>query len=141
MKMVKVVAIVLALFIFAGSAYAFGGRGKMAERIIKDLGLSSDQAAKFKAQENKMEKEMASHREKMKELSEKLKGSMEKDSPDRNAIHAIIKEIGQNMTEMQIKRADSMLELRSWLTPEQKEKFKKMLERKPHGLMGRPKAK
>lgn len=138
--MKKVIAVVLAMMVFTGVAYAFGpwegrsikmNQGKMAERIIKELDLNQEQAEKFKAQEDKMEKDMSAYREKMKELSEKLKEAMEKDAPDKNAIHGTIKEIGQNMTDMRIKRADSMLELREVLTPDQKEKFKKMLDRKP----------
>jgi len=53
---------------------------------------------------------------------------MAKDQPSKVIIHKLIKQISALNADMQIKRADSLLELRQNLTPEQREKFKKMLE-------------
>lgn len=109
-----------------------GSPQKMQKMIIKKLDLTDEQKKKFKAMEEETKKEMKASQEKLKEISEKLKVELQKDSPDRNLLHRYIGELSQIRTNMQIKRMDSMLDLREMLTPEQRKKFKRMLgQRKP----------
>ena len=81
-----------------------------------------------------MKKEMKTNHEKMKEIKDKMKAELEKENPNKRTIHDYIKKMGSLRTNMRIKRMDSLLDMRKTLTPEQREKFKKMAKmRKKHG--------
>lgn len=115
--------------------------GKLVERIARRLNLTAEQKEKFTAQSKKLQKDIAANRDKIKDFSAKLRAEMQKDTPDKNIIHRLIRDLDQTRTEMQIVRIDSLLDLRKILTPEQKEKFKKLLEKGPPGERGRPRPK
>jgi Spy/CpxP family protein refolding chaperone len=100
---------------------------KVRKTIARRLELTEEQKKKFEAVEEETKKEMKASREKEKQIGEKLKAELQKDTPDRNAVHRHIQEMSKVRTRMEIKRMDSMLELREMLTAEQQEKFKKML--------------
>lgn len=128
--------VVFMLFILSTQSLAMGGRpqrgpqfdrAKMEEHIIKKLELTDKQQAAFEAGQKKFEEELAAGREKVKKISAELKAELQKDSPDRRKIHGYIGDLGKLHNAMQIKRMDSMLDLREMLTPEQKGKFKQML--------------
>lgn len=107
-------------------------RQEIAVAIAKKLNLTQDQIDKFKAEEQNRQKTIEADRQKIKELGDKLKDELAKDSPDRNTVHNLITQIGAQMTDMRIARTDSLLKLRETLTPEQKEKFKELLNKSPH---------
>lgn len=148
-KMLIGVCVVLLSVALATQSLAWWGGGdkakkiepeKRMERIAEKLDLTEEQKEKFKAlvEEQKEEKkvkmkakrekseERKAEGEKIKDLAKKMKEELRKDAPDRNKIHGYIKQMSEIRTGMQIKRIDSLLELRKSLTPEQKEKFKKM---------------
>lgn len=136
MKINRVMVGVLVVFLtvaLASESFAWWGREdrpapeQRIERIAKRLELTEEQKAKFKDHREKMKKYMEEEREGVKGLGEKLKAELQKDNPDRATVQSLIRKISQKQTEMQIKRMDSLLELRKTLTPEQRKKFKKML--------------
>ncbi|KPJ66099.1 hypothetical protein AMJ44_08975 [candidate division WOR-1 bacterium DG_54_3] len=136
MKINKVVVGVLVVFltvVLASEAFAWWGKEKRpapeqrSERIAKRLELTEEQKAKFKDQREKMQKYVEGTRDEFRELGKKLKTELEKDNPNRATVQSLIRKIGQKQTEMQLRRMDSLLELRKILTSEQRQKFKKML--------------
>ena len=135
----QVLVIALLLTALSSQALAAWGRnnnsGKadrqaIAAAIAKKLGLTPDQIARFKAEEQARQKTIEADRQKIKELGDKLKEELAKDAPDKNTVHDLITQIGAQTTEMRLARTDSLLKLRETLTPEQKEKFKEMLNKK-----------
>ena len=107
----------------------------MRKMIAKRLKLTDEQKKKFEAMEQETKKEMKASQKELKETGEKLKAELKKESPDRNVIRRHIRELSGIQAKMQIKRMDSMLDLREMLTPEQREKFKRMVDhrRPPRG--------
>ena len=146
MMKTKFAIVLLALVILSAPSLAAWGRGERPNHreimavLTKKLDLTKEQIAKFKAGEQEQKKIMETDRQKIQDLGDKLKDELAKDSPDQNAIHDLIKQIGAQMTELQIARTDSLLKFRETLTPAQKEKFKELLNKKggriPLGLGG-----
>jgi Spy/CpxP family protein refolding chaperone len=135
----RALAVVLVLTAFSSQAFAAWGkndkggkpnRQELATAIAKKLNLTPDQIAKFKAAEQDRQKAIEADRQKIKELGDKLKDELAKDSPDKNVVHELITQIGAQMTQMRIERTDSLLKMRESLTPEQREKFKELLNKK-----------
>ena len=152
-KMITGLMVGLLVVVLASQSFAWAGRPsgqkdfdheKMLDMISAKLELTDEQKAKFKAEGEKMKKAMEANMDKMKKLADKLKAELEKDTPDRKKIHGLIAQMGKLRNEMQIRRMNSLLDLRESLTPEQKEKFKKMLEQGKkrfegkHGKPGKP---
>lgn len=115
-------------------------QGKMIESIVKKLDLTKEQTDKFTAQAQATQKVVEADRAKIKELGDKLKDELRQDSPDKAAVHDLITQISRQLTALRIARTDSLLELQSTLTPEQKTKFREMLNKKggkmPFGFGG-----
>ncbi len=140
------VALVIALFSSQALAdWGRPGKGKgdrpqLAALLAKKLDLTQEQVDKLKAEQQDQKKIMAAGSQKIKELGEQLKDELAKDSPDKNKVHGLIRQIGAQMTDLRIARTDSLLKLKALLTPEQKEKFKGLLDKKggrmPLGLGG-----
>lgn len=152
MKKNSIVGSLLAVslvIVFSSQALAAWGRGdkirqldqgKMIESIVKKLELNKEQTDKFSAQAQATQKVVEADRAKIKELGDKLKDELRKDLPDKAAVHDLITQIGRQLTALQIARTDSLLELQKTLTPEQKTKFREMLNKKggkmPFGFGG-----
>ena len=138
--MKKVLSVLLAVFLVAGLAsqsLAWGrgpsrpkfDREKMTGRIEKKLELTKEQQEKFKVHREKEKKDMDSHHKEMKVVGDKIKAELEKDNPDRRALHDLVRKASEKRTAMELRRMDSLLELRKMLTPKQREKFKQMNKR------------
>ena len=136
-KMITGLMVGLLVVVLASQSLAMGrrparpqgpGHERMAQGIIKKLDLTDEQKARFKAEQEKMKQAMEASHKKVKELADKMKAELEKDAPDRKKVHAYIDQMSKLRKEMQIRRMDSLLDLRQTLTPEQRSKFKKMLE-------------
>ena len=131
-KMMLGVTAALLMIALSSSAFALGNiprarnQKKIHTRIERHLNLSDEQKAKFKDEEKRSREEMKPDRGQLKKFSDQLKEELTKDEPDHNRIHDHINKMGQLRTRMEIKRMDSLLKLRKLLTPEQREKFKKM---------------
>jgi len=105
---------------------------KRMEVIAEKLELTDKQKETLKAHKLEMREDMVAHRKKMREISDKFKAELEKSKPNRKALHSLIRAMNEERVKMEIKRMDSLLELRSLLTPEQVEKFKEMTEKRKH---------
>ena len=137
-KMLTGILLVFLMIAFASESFAWWGKRDLPapeqriERIAKRLELTEEQKSRFKAHREKTKEDMEGLRGEIRETGKKLKTELEKDHPSRATLHDLIRKINQKQAEMQIKRMDSMLELREMLTPDQREKFKQMLDvRKP----------
>jgi len=128
----RTLSVILCLtLVMASGSWAFGGkpqaeRGKNYDRIAKQLNLTKEQSEKCKASNEKLQASLKANREEVKQLAEQLKSELQLENPDRNKVHSLIKKISDQRTEMELKRMDSLLEMRKLLTPEQKAKFKEM---------------
>jgi Spy/CpxP family protein refolding chaperone len=112
-------------------------REKLTGRITKKLELNDEQKEKFKAHRERMKETMAADRKKLEELAKDLKKDLAKDDPDEALARRLTKQIGEKRTEMELKRLDSLFELRKGLTPEQRKKFKGMLNPRGTRSFGR----
>ncbi|OGC22696.1 hypothetical protein A2291_01050 [candidate division WOR-1 bacterium RIFOXYB2_FULL_42_35] len=127
--------LVLSLALTTSQALAWGGgqggpsmkRG-MESKMFKTLALTKEQKERFLTERQKMAKEALESRQKNERFRLEMKAELVKDSPDKDRLHKHIREINNNSTELQIKRLDLMLEMRYQLTPEQRVKFKEMVE-------------
>lgn len=126
---------VLVLSLLAGSAGAWElgwrmGRKptaeKRIEKIVRELGLSQQQKDKYLAGAKKLEEEAKTIRAQNREILGKIEKEVLKEAPDRKAIHDLLGQISRNKAQLQVKRMDQMLDLRSELTPEQKTRFEKL---------------
>ena len=127
----------LMMIMLAAQSFAWGwGDGKRdtdkkdrpAEKIVKLLGLTDDQKKQFDAAHEAGRKDAEPYMQKLKDLSEKLKAELTKETPNKSDAENLVREIGKNRTELEVKRIDSMLDLQKILTPEQKTKFQKMMD-------------
>ena len=143
-KLFGVIMVGLVVLILSGQAQAFWGKEhkgredrpkdpqKMQAMIADKLELTEEQKAKFAERGVAMHKTMEANRERMEDMTEKMKAEMEKDTPDRDLLHAYIREFGTIRTEMEIGRINSLLDLKEVLTEEQEEKFKAMMMKRKH---------
>ncbi|MFH1361037.1 MAG: periplasmic heavy metal sensor [bacterium] len=130
MKKIIVGLLVCLLVVSQVQAMGWRDRGfdkdKMAERMCKELNLSDEQKDKFMSNNKQMQSEMKKHHEEVKKYMDIVRQELEKDSPNRGKIHQEITKVEAVNTKIHLKRIDSLLELKKMLTPEQRERFKKM---------------
>lgn len=110
-----------------------GPRGEMIDELVKELDLTPEQRAS-------VEKQCGEHREKNKEIGDKLRAKMdglkeelEKKDTDRAKIDTFTGEIKNLQGELTEQRIGHILAVKAILTPEQFEKLqekKKMQEKK-----------
>jgi Spy/CpxP family protein refolding chaperone len=138
-KFVPVMFLVLGLVI-SGSMSAYpmgrpmgqGGDKKFVERLTKDLGLTKDQKDKLVAQFKKVDEEVKPIMDRNRDLMQKMEQEIQKDSPSISQLSGYLEKIGGNSIQIQIKRITAVVEFKKDLTPEQKDKFNKIM--KKHGL-------
>ncbi len=99
------------------------------EGLARALNLTSEQKTKLLEQDQALERELLPLRQKIETMRMKLDEEMGKDKPDRRQIESYIKDINQNMLQIQLKRTDFMLRFRETLTPEQKAKLKALAQK------------
>ena len=125
-------SMVLALaFIFATPADARPGKGKGKghwKQMMKELDLTEDQKVKMKALKKSKPDHKAS-RENMKKLKDQLKAALKSDTSDADLIK-MHGEIQTARNKKATERFNHMLAVRAILTPEQREKFHEMREKK-----------
>ncbi|MBI5699449.1 periplasmic heavy metal sensor [Candidatus Saganbacteria bacterium] len=100
---------------------------RMIERMAKDIGLTQQQKDKFLSGAKQIEEEAKEIHSKNKELFDKIEKEILKESPDSKAIYGNMQLISRNMTQIQFKRMDQIIQLRKELTPEQKAKLEKII--------------
>ncbi|MFH1386242.1 MAG: periplasmic heavy metal sensor [bacterium] len=133
----QIVSIVLLVWLAVSSSQAsaaWWGRDKAKGKnrggqIVKRLNLTEAQKTQFLAAQEKIRKEVAPLLEKIKGEGEKLKAELIKDTPDRPAIVKSLLVIKSAQGDIEIKRLDSLLDLKASLTPEQKQKFNDLMKK------------
>jgi Spy/CpxP family protein refolding chaperone len=143
MKNKVIITLIIAVILLWGSSSSqafFGGPDKegvsdksarsekMVDRMTKDLNLNKEQKDKFTADTEEIEKTAKEIRTKDRELMDKIQKELLKDNPDMKVIRSLMETINQNMTDIQFKRISHLVEFRKVLTPEQREKFKAMID-------------
>ena len=81
-----------------------------------------------------MGEELKKDRAESKRHMDNLKAELAKDSPDRVRIHEAINKMEAINTLIHLRRIDSLLDLRQLLTHKQREKFKRLGEKREHAM-------
>ena len=100
------------------------------------LGLNEKQKVEVREIRNRVIKEMIKKRADVRIAGIEMKELIDKDPVDMKAVEAKLKQIEALKTEMQVSLIRAIEEAKSKLTPEQRKKFKEMLEIAPD--MGPP---
>jgi Spy/CpxP family protein refolding chaperone len=97
-------------------------------RYFMDLGLDEKQKAGVKEIKSRVMKEMIKKRADSQVAHIELRDLLDKDPVNIKAVEAKLKQIETIKTEMQLSLIRAVEEVKSKLTPEQRKKFKEMLE-------------
>jgi Spy/CpxP family protein refolding chaperone len=100
-------------------------------RYLMSIGLNEKQREAIKEIKSKIMKETIKKRADGQVAHIELKNLLDKDPVDMNAIEAKLKQIETIKTEMHLSLIRAREEVKSKLTPEQRKKFKEMLEMEP----------
>ncbi|MCM8761384.1 MAG: Spy/CpxP family protein refolding chaperone [Candidatus Omnitrophica bacterium] len=131
---------VAAAMIFSGTAVWAGdewhgrkgeGDGKAHfEEMTRELGLTAGQKAELAKQREAFAPKVKEIREKMKTAHEALKTELDKASPDKAKLAAIVEDL-KNLSGEQIQmRIEKVLQMKKILTPEQFAKMRSVMEKK-----------
>jgi Spy/CpxP family protein refolding chaperone len=152
-EMKKLAAIVAAVSILALATLAYGemgGRGMgpgmmygcgmdgmmmdaehhMSE-IVKGLNLDDQQKAFMGEIKSRMMKETIRRKADMRIAQIELKDLLMQDTVDMKAVEAKVKQLEMMRTEMQLSHIKAMEECKAKLTPDQRKKFREMMEAEP----------
>ena len=99
------------------------------ENLVDELGLGKEQVDQLKAHRAKKREVNKELFMALKDERKKLKEELEKPESDKRAIKAIAKNIKKMQADLVDKKIDSVLEVKSILTPEQFIQFKEKLEK------------
>ena len=100
-------------------------------RYLMDLGLDNKQKAEVKEIKSRVMKEIIKNKANEHIARIELRDLLDKDPVDMKATEAKLKQIETIKTEMHLSLISAREEVKSKLTPEQRKKFKEMLEMKP----------
>ena len=100
-------------------------------RSLMDLGLDEKQNEAIKKIKSRLTKDTIRKRADLELANVDLRDILDKDSVDLNAAEAKLKNLESLLTDIRISRIKAFEEVKAMLTPEQKNKFKKMSERRP----------
>lgn len=151
MKKLAAILAVVSIFAFAALAYGeMGGRGMGAgmmcgcgmdgmmmdaehhmSKIIKGLNLDEQQKAFMGEMKSRMMKETIRRKADMHIARIELKDLLMQGTVDMNAVEAKVKQLEAMKTEMQLSHIKAMEECKAKLTPEQRKKFREMMEAEP----------
>lgn len=151
MKKLAVIFAAVSIIAFAALAYGeMGGRGMGAgmmcgcgmdgmmmdaghhmSKIIKGLNLDEQQKAFMGEIKSRMMKETIRKKADMHIAQIELKDLLMQDTVDMKAVEAKVKQLEAMKTEMQLSHIKAMEECKAKLTPEQRMKFREMMEAEP----------
>lgn len=151
MKKFAAIFAAVSILTFAALAYGdMGGRGMGAgmmcgcgmdgmmmdaehhmSKIIKDLNLDDQQKAFMREIKSRMMKETIRRKADMHIAQIELKDLLMQDTVDMKAVEAKVKQLEAMKTEMQLSHIKAMEECKAKLTPEQRKKFREMMEAEP----------
>ena len=141
MKMAKVMVVAAAVALVSFAANAYGGEGwkdhkngdegqRRFDKMAEDLGLTTEQKASLEKQHEATMPQMKALREKMRASREQLKAELDKDTPDKAKLAALVEEMKTLTGEQVQMRIDKVLEMKKILTPEQSAKMKSIMDAK-----------
>lgn len=135
--MVKQLLVVAFVFGFTISSQARAGRhkGDFHEKILKQLNLTTEQAAQLKAIKQSEKADIKKMREDKKALHDKMKQALASDSSEE-ALRKIHNQKMDLRKQIADARFEKMLSVRKILTSEQRKKFHELMEKK-RGRRGR----
>jgi Spy/CpxP family protein refolding chaperone len=96
---------------------------------LKGLGLDEKQKEAIKEIKSRVMKDTVRKRADIKVAGIELKDILDKDPVDMNAAEAKLKQIESLRTDMRLSRIKAIEEVKAKLTPDQRKKFKRSLER------------
>ena len=103
-------------------------------RHLMDLGLDEKQREEIKEIKSRVTKDSIRKRADLEVARVELRDVLDKDPVDINAAEAKLKKTGSLLTDIHLSHIKALEEVKAKLTPEQKKKFKEVLERNP--MMG-----
>jgi Spy/CpxP family protein refolding chaperone len=136
MCLMVVVLVVSVIFVFSMGSFAMAGpaghmhKDKFVERLSKDLKLTPEQKTILTDNFSKTEAVVSGIQKKNKKLMDDMDNEIQKDNADSSKITMLINQLGQNDTQIKIVRANSIMEFKKTLTPEQKKLFKERFNKK-----------
>jgi Spy/CpxP family protein refolding chaperone len=101
-------------------------------RTLMGLGLDEKQKEAIKEIKSRVMKDTVRKRADIEVARIDLRDLLGKDQVDMNAAEATLKKIASLQTDVRISHIKAMQEIKTKLTPEQRKKFKEMLEMGPH---------
>lgn len=140
-NMLKAAALAVAVMMVFSVASATAGEGwggkkgeaemkKHFDKMSEELGLTGEQKATLEKHRAEMRPKMDALREKERATREQLKAELEKATPDKATLDAIVQELKDLAGEKVQLRIDGMLTMKKVLTPEQSAKMKSVMEEK-----------
>lgn len=128
--------LVMGLALIASAADAFGPHGKrgrhgppigaMIEHHAEQLGLDDETREAIHEIVERSHEEGEALRDEVEEAADGLRELLEADDVDREAVLDQVERVGDLRTEAKKHRIETLLEIRSLLTPEQREAMKEM---------------
>lgn len=116
-------------FYFRDSWCAVQRQGRGAD-LARKLDLTKEQEASMKEADARFRKEAREMRAGLLKHREVLLGLIGEDSPDRASIESTLKEMSALQGRIEAAAVEHMIEEKSLLTPEQREKYLKLLEKR-----------
>lgn len=119
-----------------GMPMRHNGRGTMGTEhrvwgYLKSLGLDDKQREAVKEIKSRVMKDAVRKRADLDVARIDLRDLLDKDQVDMNATEATLKKIASLQTEIRLSHIKALQEIKAKLTPEQRKKFKEMLEKGP----------
>jgi len=106
-------------------------------RNLRGLGLDEKQAEAIKEIKSRVMKDTVRKRADFQVARIELKDILDKDPVDMNAAEAKLKQLSSMLTDIRLSHIKALEEVKAKLTPEQREKFKRNLERQRRWVHGR----
>lgn len=115
-----------------------GPDGGPAPRIIRELGLTSDQQSQFERLKEAHHQSMVELREKGHELRDEFFELLKTDQPDSTIVHEKARAIARNQQEIEMVTFDHFSEVRKLCDANQKKKFDAMIKDVLHSMAAPP---
>jgi Spy/CpxP family protein refolding chaperone len=148
MKMAKVMAVAVAVAMVLSAAGAYAGEGwggrkseadmkKHFDKMAEDLKLTSEQKAALEKQREETRPKMQALREKQSAAREKLRAELDKATPDKAALDAIVADLKDLTGEQLQMKIDRVMAMKKVLTPEQSARMKSIMEERKKEFKGK----
>lgn len=112
------------------------GTGKWMDRMAERLELTAEQRTKIESIQEKGESTARALRQDERRAEHALEGELLEEQPNAQRVKEAVEQVGKIQTQLRWQRLEQHLAVREVLTPEQREKFPWMGERRSHGMRG-----